>query len=189
VRDLCRLSGFDFVVLPVIGSDNKISFTAHWYQRRGQDRTSSVVLMDGKNVKDPELDEQGPLANRVIVVGDGTTWDASRPEAIAEDITSRNLYGYREYAEIQTGVVHEATLEANANALRDRMARPYNIVKIGALDEEPGKFETYGVGDIVQAELFVDYPQWYYSGPVRIIAREWRPQNVCRLEVEEWVDS
>ena len=186
IIDLCRLSGYDFAVLPTIGDDNRIVFSVNWYQRRGRDLTNSVWLVDGQNVKDPVLDEQGPLANRVILVGDGTTWGDDRTVSIKEDTTSRNLYGYREHAEVQTGVSNPETLEANAIALKERMARPYNIVTLSALNQEPGKFEAYGIGDILQAELFTDYADWHYSGPVRVIAREWRPNNVCRLEVEEW---
>jgi hypothetical protein len=186
IIDLCRLSGYDFAVLPALGDDNRLTFSAYWYQRRGADKTGSVWLLDGRNVKDPVLDEQGPVANRVILVGDGTTWGEDRPVSIRENTTSRNLYGYREYAEVQTGVVNQETLDANADALLDRMSRPTNIVTLSALDQEPGKFSAYGIGDIVQAELFTDHPEWTYSGPVRIIAREWRPSNECRLEVEEW---
>ena len=187
MRDLARLTGNDFAVLPEY-SGGRVSFRAHWYERRGRDLRDSVWLLDGANVVSVSLDEQGPLANRVIVIGDGTTWGDDRPDAVKENNDSRGEYGYREYAEVQT-VVDSATLEANAAALLEQMAWPRNRVTITVANRPPARFADYDIGDIVKAVLFVDSDEWYFEAPVRIIAREWYPDGICRLEVEEWTRS
>jgi hypothetical protein len=187
IRDLARLTGHDFAVLPVY-ADGTLSFQAHWYERRGSDKRESVWLLDGANASGARLDEQGTLANRVITIGDGTSW-TERPIGEAEDTASRDEYGYREYAEVQAGVVEQATADANAEEVVATMAWPLNRVTLSAANKAPGEFARYDVGDIVKAVLFVDNPEWYFESPVRVIGREWRPDETCRLEVEEWFRS
>lgn len=184
-QDLARLTGHDFAVLPVFAG-NELSFEAHFYERRGRDKSDSIWLLGGANVQEPTLDEQGKMANRVILVGEGTTWDDDRLDAITEDASSQAEYDYREYSEVQSGVKVQGTLDANAEALLDEKKQPANRVTIAAVDEKPGRFADYGIGDVVTASLFVDSEEWYFEAPVRVLAREWRPGETCRLEVEEY---
>lgn len=187
VQDLAKLTGMDFAVFPVV-TNNVLGFQARWFWRRGADRRNAVWLLDGANVMDPALEAQGTLANRVIVAGEGTTWGDDRAVGIAEDPASMSLYGYREYAEVQSGVKVQDTLDANAAAILAAKKDPVNMITVQAANVAPGTFGSFGVGDIVTAQLFVDSSEWYYQGPVRVVAREWSPGEVCRLEVQEWND-
>ena len=188
LQDLARLSGEDFEVAPLY-SAGRLTFQLNWRKRRGRDISNSVRLVDGANVETAVLDEQGQIANRVILAGEGTTWAADRLVAADEDAASRINYGYREYSEVQAGVVNTDTLTANAAAILADKKNPANLYSLSVTDDAPGRFADYGVGDIVSAELFVASAEWYAAADVRVIAREWSPDGVCRLEVEEWSDS
>ena len=184
VQDLVRLTGQDFDVTPQY-SGGRLSFLANWHKRRGTDRSATVRLVDGQNVHQPTLDEQGTIASRVICVGEGTTWGPDRTLYVAEDSDSRQSYGYREYAEVQTGVAIASTLEANAKAILDEKRNPATMITLHASNQAPGLFEDYDIGDIVGADLF-DSDEWSHSANVRVLAREWFPGQPCRVEVEEW---
>jgi hypothetical protein len=185
LRDLQRLTGHDFAVIPALNG-GALTFSFNWYQRRGVDRSSSVLLTEGGNVDvGANLDEQGPLYNRVITVGEGSTWSDARLDGIESDANSRIAYDYRENAYVQSGVQEQATLDANAAELLKTLKAPRARVTMTALDRDPAGFERYDVGDTVAVELFQRYPEWAYNATVRVIAREWTPNGVCRLEVEE----
>lgn len=185
-KDLAKLTGNDFAVLPVL-TDGVLTFEANWYERRGVDRSDTVWLIEDQNLREPVLDEQGQIASRVILVGAGLTWDIHRLDSIAVNATSAGLYGYREYAEVQSGVKHQVTLDANAEELLAELAYPRERLTLVALDAEPAGFADYDVGDIVTVQAFLKSPtEWVYESEVRILAREWRPDETCRLEVETW---
>ena len=184
-QDLARLTGHDFGVLPVF-SGNVLGFEAHFWEERGQDRRNGVWLLDGANVEWATLDAQGKIAGRVLLAGEGTTWDETRLDAVAEDAGSLGEYGYREYAEVQSGVSVQGTLDANAEALLADKGDPARVFTLTAVDEKPGRFVDYGIGDVVTASVFVRSSEWYQEVPVRVVAREWRPGDSCRLEVEEY---
>lgn len=185
VQDLVRLTGNDFAVLPVY-EGGRLTFEAHWYERRGADRSGTVLLVEDRNVEPPVLDEQGTIANRVILVGEGATWGAERLDVLSEDPASRDEYGYREHAEVQAGVTEEATLQANADEMVAEMAWPRERLTLTALNQPPATFGQYDVGDVVRVQAFLKCAEWAYDGSVRIIAREWTPDGRCRLEVETW---
>jgi len=184
-QELARLTGEDFAVLPrLLGG--QLSFLAHWYGQRGRDLSGSVLLAEDKNVVDATLDEQGPVANRVIFIGDGVEWDDNRPVAIVEDAESIEQYGYREYSEFRAGTTVTGMLEANAAAVLETKKQPAKMFSLTVTDEEPGRFASYGIGDIVHATLFVrGGDEWGYDDPVRVIARQWAPDHTCILEVAE----
>ena len=63
----------------------------------------------------------------------------------------------------------------------------YDVLSVHMCDETPGRFADYDVGDIVATNLFTrGGDEWGYDEPVRVIAREWHPDNTCILEVAEW---
>jgi hypothetical protein len=183
-QKLAKLTGNDFHVEPRY-EGGVLTFRAFWYERRGGDVSDSVMLIEDLNA-DIVLDEQGPIVNRVILVGEGSTWGDERIDSISEDSTSRATYGYREWAEVQGGVKNQATLDANAGELLDAQKDPQDRLSVYALNMEPALFSAYSVGDIVSAQAFLKSEQWYYEGDVRVVAREWTPWDVCRLEVEVW---
>ena len=181
-------AGYDYAVTPAY-QDGALTFYLHWYERRGADRRSTVYLIEGHNVGEVNLDEQGPVYNRIIAIGSGVTW-ADRPVVTVDDLDSRYQYGLREYAKVYLDVNDEATLEEKASALLADMKHPRARGTLtNVVDEDPAGFADYGVGDIVTLQAFLDAGEdWVFDGPVRVLSREWSPAGNCTLEVEEWRD-
>lgn len=187
IMDLTRLTGNEFAVLPELAA-GRVSFKAHWYERRGQDKRNTTWFLDGRNVGEATMDEQGTLANQIWLAGSGSTWGSERLTADDASVASRDAYRYREYAEVQAGVTVQETLDANAAELLAQKAYPQNVFSISATNKAPGLFASYDVGDIVTAKLFQDSPEWAVSATVRVVAREVRSDGSCGLEVVEWTD-
>jgi hypothetical protein len=185
VLDLVRLTGNDFVITPMV-SGGVVTFWASWLERRGTDKTNQVTLAEGHNVTHVKLDHLGPIANVIYTIGEGSTWGAERLVGFAIDYASISTYGFREYAEVQSGVKHQTTLDANAAALLAEMAYPRKRFTVQVTNKDPSTFDEYDVGDRVTLRAFVARGEWAYSGTARIIAREWLGGDDCRLEVEEW---
>lgn len=182
IQDLQALTGYDFVVLPRYEA-GALSFLAYWYQRRGDDLSATVHLVEGLNAEIPTLDEQGPLYNAVRVVGQGTTWGSERPVSTpAIDSDSIAEYGYREQV-VFTNAVEQTTLDAGAEALVATYAAPSARLTVVAANSEPATFAAYDVGDTVKVRAFLRWPGWSYEMAVRVLAREWTPAGKCRLEV------
>jgi hypothetical protein len=104
---------------------------------------------------------------------------------VGEDssVASRNAYGYREYAEVLTGIFDQATLDASATSLLDEYNDPRPRYTLVALDRAPAGFELYDVGDDVRVQAFLRSALWAVDESVRLVGREWAPDNRCRLEV------
>lgn len=185
--DMVRLTGQEYQIVPVVDYTTKaLSFSLSWVERLGSDKQASCWLLDGANVEEATQDLQGPLASRVLLVGHGTDWsvDRIRSEVSYDDV--RDTYGYREYAEVQSTVESQATLDANAAAIGASMSRPKVMTTIKVANREPALFEDYAIGDVVRAMLFQTSSEWAYDAPVRVVGREWLPSGSCRLEVQEW---
>lgn len=181
-------TGYDYAVVPSY-QDGRLSFYLHFYERRGADRRNSVHLVEGHNVGEVNLDEQGPIYNRIIAIGSGVTW-ADRPTVISEDLDSKYRYGLREQAKIYPSITDETTLQELADALLDEWKEPRARGTLtNVSNEDPATFDEYHVGDIVTLQAFLDAGEdWEFNGPVRILSREWTPAGHCTLEVEEWRD-
>jgi hypothetical protein len=185
VQELARTSGADFAILPVV-NQGVLSFAAHWYDSRGVDRSSQVLLAENRNAQISALDWQGPVWNRITLAGEGSTWGTSRMTVTDEDVDSQASYGFREYAEVQSGVVDESTLTANAAALVASYAQPKKRISLVTLDQAPGLFANYDIGDIVRVQAFLGWPDWVLDDYFRVVAREWKPDGTCAVEVDEW---
>jgi len=185
ILDLQRLTGNDFAVTPSL-SGNTLTFVLNWYERRGQDLSSKIVLMEDINVGDVVLDEQGLIANHIRLAGEGSTWGTERISSDEEfSATSRDTYGYREYGEVQAGVSEQTTLDANAAAMLAEMELPHRAYTVkDARNLAPALFASYDVGDSVQLIGLLDSGAWDpINALVRVIAREWQPNGMCQLEV------
>jgi hypothetical protein len=180
-----RLSDADFYVEPGEAS-GYVTFTAHLYERRGS-TLNNVVLMQGQNVAEATLTEQGPIVNGWVVVGEGTGWGASRPvSTTAPDMTSMSAYGLRENTEIHAGMSLQTSLDATAENLLAESAYPRNILTVSVVNETPARYADYDVGDIVRLMLH-SYGFTPYDHLVRVLTREYDPwTGRCTLVVEEW---
>jgi hypothetical protein len=183
VKELSRKSGQDFSVTPRLES-GVLRFRAHWYLSRGSDKTGAVWLIDGENVTDVRLEEQGRVANRVLQIGAGQTWGDGRLVEEAQDLDSRAAYDYRESAET-ANQTDTTTLQASAESILDEMKDPRYKFNAVAVNLKPALFASYDLGDTVTLHAHQQYPDWAYEGTVRVMGREWRPNDTCRLQLEE----
>lgn len=185
VQDLAKMAGQDFYISSTYTA-GKIQFYANWYERRGLDRRGLVWLIEDVNVASVVLDEQGPLATTVILIGAGQTWGSERMDSISTDADAEAAYGYREWSRVHSGVTVQSTLDANAAEVLDGMKEPKMKFSLTVLDKDPAAFGQYDVGDILTLQAMLRSGDWAYEDTVRVKGREWRPDNTCRLEVEEW---
>jgi len=184
INQLQRLSGEDFYLAPYY-HNGRLTFIANWYESRGMDLSASVLLVEDRNLSQLTMDEQGPIANQVRAAGGGaggTTW-ADRLIGTAQDATSRSAYGYRERTEVITAVFDQVTLDASAAAILVSLKDARERLTCSVLDTDPARFSRYGIGDTVQVQGFLKSSLWAIDQPMRIYGREWRPDNVCTLEL------
>jgi hypothetical protein len=187
MTQLAENSGQDWAILPVY-SAGRLTFRAYWYERRGADKTGQVWLIEGWNCSEATLSEQGRIANRYYVVGPGSTWGTERAVGQADDADSVAEYGFRERSEVASGQASQATLDATAAARLATVAWPQAMISLPKVNNiEPALFSTYDVGDILRAQLFLKAPEWAFDGDVRVMAREWKPDGTCSLEVTQWL--
>lgn len=179
-----RIEAADWDVTPRL-RDGRITFYANYYERKGQDLGRTVVLADGVNLTNTEMQEQGPLVNEWRLAGAGTGWAAdNRIYAAASDVTSNNRYGLRQRGEVRVDVSVQETLDRSAANALAGSKEPHAVVSPSALDLPPGRFGQYGVGDSVWMELYNTGFDGY-AASVRIKAREFLPQEgVCSLVIE-----
>jgi hypothetical protein len=179
-----RLTPADFVLQPVV-TDGVLRFRASLLERRGQEMPG-LALVEQLNLGHIRLVEQGPIVNSWTLVGEGTTWGPERLIVAREDAASIAEYGLREASEVLASVSEPATLEAAAAERIGRTARPRVMLELEALDAPPARFADYDVGDVLTLRLD-SYGFEGYEGPVRVLAREYRPKaGVCGLVVQEW---
>lgn len=184
IPELQRLSGEDFYLSPFYYR-GRLTFIASWYHSRGSDLSEFVLLVEDRNLANLAMDEQGPIVNLVRAAGGGaggTTW-ADRLIGTAQDVASRGDYGYREKTEVITAVFDQTTLNGSAAAILAAVKEPRARLSASALDTAPAGFARYNLGDVVQVQGFLKTPQWAIDRPMRILGREWRPDNICTLEL------
>jgi hypothetical protein len=184
VQNLQGRSGEDFQVAPIY-EGGRLTFLATWHDSLGDDLSPSVLLVEDRNLESLTLDDQGPIANAVIAAGSGaggTTWE-DRVLGTAQDTTSISDYGRREWVEILTGIADQTTLTTSAAAILAELNDPRPHVSAVALNADPADFSRYRVGDTVQVNGFLKHSLWAVDQPLRILGREWRPDNRCSLEL------
>lgn len=184
IQQLQQLSGEEWSVEPHYEMGH-LSFRANWYKQRGQDLSHTVSLIEGHNVREIILDEQGPIASQVYCVGGGSAgseW-TDRNVGVANDATSRSTYGYREYVEVLTTITDPDTLDESAVTLQDDLDSPRSRMTLQTVDKDPSPFGTYGIGDVVVMQAFLGASAWVFEEAVRVLGIEWRPNNECRVEV------
>ncbi len=188
LQDLTRLTGQDFYLDPRV-ENGVLRFYANWYDGRGHDKSGEVQLIEDKNIVGPGpgggpvLDEQGEIASRVVQVGAGSTWGNDRLTGEATSSESIGLYDYREWAET-TNVVNQNTLDENADEILNEMKTARKKYSVVATNVEPALFGSYDVGDTVQIQAYLQHQEWSVDDSVRVMARQWQPNDTCRLEVE-----
>jgi hypothetical protein len=183
-ESLCdRLSDYDF---EVVGSESggRISLTANLYERKGSSK-ANVVLIEGSNLTEQKLLEQGSIINYWDVAGEGNEWGSTRLVSNAQDVTSRSTYGLRQGAAIFSSVSVQTTLDNHATTLLDETKDVHSMVDLSVVNESPALFQDYDVGDSVRV-ILTTCGFGGFDDMVRIWAREYDPRTgACRLVTRE----
>lgn len=183
---LRRLERCDFRFIPYLDSEGRVRFRAEFYQVAGQDRSSNVAIVEGRNAAAGlSLTEQGQVVNTHFAVAEGQTWGSERLVVAGRDTESVARYGLRETGKVYSGVSMPGTLEMHArNTLRTN-SEPRRIFNFDVTNHAPGQFGDYDLGDTIRCVL----PSFGFGGyddEVRVMAREYDPATGrCTLVVEE----
>lgn len=170
----------------------RIEFLVNLAERLGQDKRA-IALVEGANIDDVKLDEQGPLINWWDVAGqdltDGNQWGSGRLTGHAHDNASWGSYDLRQDSLVLSDVGDRGELQARARSALAQSKQPHNMLDLTVSDIEPGRFEEYGLGDIVSVEL-TTLGFGGYKASVRVRSREYDPSTgLCKLVVQEWFDG
>lgn len=179
---LADISGEDFSLDPFYpDSVGGLSFLANWYASKGSNRSDRVLLAEGVNAQ-ISLSRYGDLFNYAFVVGAGMTWGDARLVGEAENASSRSLYGLRQFPTVETNTDGQAALDASAAVLVARHGKTLQRVVASVSDDEPGKFDSYDIGDTVRVQAFAKGGnEWGIDGNYRVIARSWYSSNQMRV--------
>jgi hypothetical protein len=178
-----KMESCDYTFIPYL-EGNRIKFRAELHQLLGDDKRDKVALIEGRNVTEPALTEQGDIVNRVAVAGSGTTW-SEREVIIGNEDTSRRRYGLREEALTPSDVTQTSTLSRYAEQELAENAYPHTLASMGVVDLPPARYADYQVGDIVRVQL-PSYGFEGYDKAMRITARGYDPSSgACEVVCEE----
>lgn len=183
-RSLIDMEAADWDVTPGLAG-GRIFFRANFYQRKGRDHGRRLALIEGVNLVEAGLQEQGPIVNEWQLAGAGTGWGAeSRIYATAADAVSQAKYGLRQRGEVRVDVSVQATLDGLAASALAESKEIRAVAGPTALDRPPARWKEYGIGDRLWMELY----EAGFGGvgrEVRVRAREFLPgRGVCAVVVE-----
>jgi len=180
-----RMERCDFTFTPYL-EDDHIKFRADFFQIAGSDKTATVAFMEGRNAGEVlKLEEQGVLLNAHYAISEGSVWDEDRLVIVGKDLESIAKYGLRESGKVYAGTSMQSTLEMHARNVIRIYSEPRRYFRFPVTNSEPGKFDSYALGDTVRCAL----PSFGFDGyeeDVRILVREYNPvTGYCELVVEE----
>ena len=179
-----RMERCDYTFTPYL-EEGHIKFRADLFQIAGDDRSAIVALMEGRNAGEVLLiEEQGELVNTHYAISEGSVWDETRMVITGQDKESVAKYGRRETAKVYAGTSMESTLEMQSRNVLRLNSKPRLYFRLPVSNNEPGKFDSYGLGDEIACQL----PSFGFDGfddNVRVLAREFNPDTGnCELVVE-----
>jgi len=178
----------DYYIEPSL-SNGKIVFTANYLESRGRD-LPQVVLIEGHNIADVKMVEQGPIINSWDIAGSGNSWDDNRAIGHAEDETSIGLYGLRQSSEIYSESPEQATVDAIAVSRLNGGESPgtkdvRRMIAVDVVDLAPARFGAYDIGDRIEIVL-ERYGFGGFAGTVRVMGRDYQAYDgFCSLIVEK----
>lgn len=130
--------------------NNRIAWTLSVRPANVNDLTNAVALVEGNNVSDPELEEQGAIFNRVIAVGGGTGWGADREIKVREDISAVGQYGLREQRSMYSSLSSPEALDGVADQELEHYSTPRRRLVMNVTNNKPGLFRDYQHGDVLR---------------------------------------
>lgn len=162
-----------------------IRFSANFYERRGKYHGGKLALVEGVNLAETSLQEQGPVWNEISLVGSGTSWESDgRHSVVISDPASQAKYELRQKGDLQVDTTSVDTLVSEGDLMLNQYREPRSMVGVSALDRSPARFQEYGIGDYIYTEL---YSMGFdgYGVMARVVAREFLPrENICSLVLE-----
>lgn len=149
----------EWVLRPGLGEAG-LSFRLIIAPEIGEDRSETVLFLQGVNMQRPQVIEQGPIVNEWVLASSQGDWpeDADNPRevVVGSDQDSAYKYGLRQGVQTisQTSTTNLTTLAAQA--LADSV-QPYTALSAVVLNMPPAKFGQYWIGDWVTVELAEGY--------------------------------
>lgn len=184
---------FRFFLQPQGASANKISFDLVTYQGYRRDMTRTVHLVQGVNLTDVQVIEQGPIYNTVTAMPSGSGWDESKV-ITHEDAESIATYG-RRAAPLQLVSTDSDDIYAEAALVGQRaesMLAAHKQPRIRftgtAVNMPPSTYADYRLGDRVTVHLN-DMEGLAGAVAVRIWAMEFSPTAGTLQLVFEFEDG
>ena len=179
VNGLLETAGGDWNVSGAL-ENGRIRLRANYYRQRGR-YLANVYLLEGHNIGESDVEEQGPIVYEWLTAGAGNGWEPwSRAFAAARDDVSAERHGLRQAGEVVSGITSRAALEAYTARNLAVTAEPYVAVTLDAVNLPPARFGDYEVGDWINLALY-SVP---FQGVRRVIGREFDPRaGACRLVV------
>lgn len=163
IVELAKETGCDWDVIPVVSSENVLSFEANWYQRKGIE-LKDHPLMEGFNIGEgsPSMEEQAPeegLMNDILGYGNGSVWD-EKIKIISERQASRDLYGVRQgFLQVDTDSPSTLIMAVNKGLDKSSWIRrtfDFDVLNVGDI------LPALGIGNLYELEMF----SCGYSGKV-----------------------
>lgn len=186
IQELCgRWTTNEFLIEPDT-TQNRLTFVAGLWRRVGRVQRN-VALIEGHNMVDVNLLEQGPIVNSLEMVGAGSNWDDRRLTVSVEDEDSIARYGPRRGSEIRSDVTLQEALDAEAAITLAATAIPRPVWDVYVVNVAPALFISYGIGDTVRMMAHsIGFNNEGADWMVRVLEREYDPYTgVCRLIVED----
>ncbi len=170
-----NLSAGAFDVTPAL-EGGYIVFYVNLYERQGSDKPQ-VVLAEGRNVSALRYRELDEVVNVWHMAGEGDNWgETARVYATAINEESVARHGMREDFEVRSGVVEQTTIDEAARARLLATAWPTRVLGLTVLNESPGRYGQYGIGDAVTCRLY-SVGMAGVNGLFEVAGREFFPQD------------
>ncbi len=170
-----NLSAGAFDVTPALEGGH-IVFYVNLYERQGSDKPQ-IVLAEGRNVSAIRYRELDEVINVWHMAGEGDSWgETARVYATAINEESVARHGMREGFEMRSGVVEQTTIDEAARSRLMETSWPTRVLGLSVLNEPPGRYEQYGIGDAVTCRLY-SVGMAGVNSLFEVIGREFFPQD------------
>lgn len=185
--------GNDFSFEPAIDEKGNLKFFARWYQQQGVNRGFGIEYpFDFKLPEGQILQEQGDIANDVIVFGGGASANSTPISDVTVDQTSKSQYGLIHGVFANNSVVN-ATLDAQAVAQLALVKQPRNTFMIALVHNTvKDTFHNIGIGDTMVLRLsgigFAANGGLGTEATVRVYAKEYNTETGVMAVVVDQVN-
>lgn len=173
IRDLADAHEADLWIEPREDARGHLAFDAHWFYRRGSDKSKKIALIEGVNCSRATLRETGMITNQWVVIGSGDDWEHI-PVGKYKDLDETDVTGMWSRSMRESDVRRVQSLIEMAHSLvqADKWARGRFQVRVLNDDSIWNKFR---VGDFVRFESptvgFDSSGEVGFRGPAKVISR------------------